>query len=76
MTSLPAFARLRELKGALETAVRVIKELAVNQSLSRLAAQDPEGWNFLLDSFAAGMEPGELGSIRQILAALEDALED
>ncbi len=76
MTSLPTFARLRELKGALETAVRVTKELAVNQSLTRLAARDPERWNLLLDSLAAGMEPGEQGSMLQVLTALDAALED
>jgi hypothetical protein len=76
MTNLPKLARLLELRRALETAVRVTKELAVNQTLMRLAAQDPKRWNFLLDSLSAGMEPGELGSVQQVLTALSSALED
>ena len=38
-------------------------------TLARLAADEPERWNFLLDSFAAGMEPGEQGSVCQVLTA-------
>ncbi len=76
MTSLPTLARLRELKGALETAVRVTKELALNQTLTGLAAREPERWNFLLDSLVAGMEPCEQGSIVQILTALDGTLQD
>ena len=76
MPQLTTLARLGELKRDLEAAVRVTKELAVNQTLVRLAAGDPERWNFLLDSLAAGMEPGEQGSMLQVLTALSGALED
>jgi hypothetical protein len=76
MPELPRLARLNELQRALEAAVRVIRELAANSTLTRLAARDPERWNFLLDSLAAGMEPGEQGSILQILTALNCALEE
>ena len=76
MTNLPTLARLRELKSALERAIGVTKELAVNQTLTRLAACDPDRWNFLLDSLAAGMEPGKLSSISQVLTALNGAQED
>jgi hypothetical protein len=76
MPNLPTRARLQELQRSLEAAVRTTKELAVNQTLVRLAAQDPERWNFLLDSLSAGMEHGELGSVQQVLTALSAALED
>jgi hypothetical protein len=76
MPHLTTLGRLGELKRALETAVRVTKELAVNQTLTRLAAREPERWNFLLDSLAASMELGEMGSVLQVLTALDGALED
>jgi hypothetical protein len=76
MPHLTTLARLRELKRALDRAVRMTKELAVNRTLVRLAAQDPERWNILLDSLAAGMEPGEMGSMLQILTVLDHTLED
>jgi hypothetical protein len=76
MPHLTTLARLRELKRSLDTAVRLTKELALNQTLTRLAASDPDRWNFLLDSLAAAMEPGELGSMQQVLTALDGALED
>jgi len=76
MPHVTTLARLGELKRGLETAVRVTKELALNQTLVRLAASDPERWNFLLDSLSAGMEPGEQGSMLQVLTALNGALED
>jgi hypothetical protein len=41
---MPNLARLEELKRALETALRVTNELAANQTLVRLAAEDPERW--------------------------------
>lgn len=59
MPHLSKLTRLEELKRALETAVRMTKEPAVCQTLMGLAAQDPERWNFVLDSLSAGMEPGE-----------------
>jgi len=74
MPHLPKLARLEELKRALETAVRMTKEPAVGQTLMGLAAQDPERWNFVLDSLSAGMEPGEMGSIQQVLTALSAAM--
>src|SRR2546430_7677391 len=73
MPQLTTLARLRELKRALETAVRVTKELAVNQTLTRLAARDPERWNFLLDSLAAGKEARGPGPLSPGLAALPPA---
>lgn len=76
MPHLPKLARVEELKRALETAVRITKEPAVGQTLMGLAAQDPERWNFVLDSLSAGMEPGEMGSIQQVLTALSAAMED
>ncbi len=76
MTNLPTLARLRELNRALETAVRMTKELAGNRAFERLAAQDPERWNLVLDSLTEGMEPGELGSVQQVLTALSAALEE
>ena len=76
MPHLPTLARLEELKRALERAVEVTKELAANQSLVRLAAEDPERWNLVVDSLSAGMEPGEMGSVQQVLTALVAALED
>ena len=76
MPHVTTLARLRELKRGLETAVRVTKELAMNQTLVRLAAGDPDRWNFVLDSLAAGMEPGEQGSMLQVLTALDGALKD
>lgn len=76
MTHLPKLARLEELRRALETAVKIANELAVKQALDRFAAQDPDRWNFVVDSLSAGMEPGEMGSMRQILVALTAAMED
>jgi hypothetical protein len=76
MPHLTTLARLGELKRALETAVRVTKELAVSQTLTRLAGRDPERWNFVLDSLAASMEPAEMGSVLQVLTALDGALEN
>jgi hypothetical protein len=76
MPHITTLARLQELRCALESALRVIKELAVNKTLVRLAASDPQRWNFLLDSLAAGMESGEQGSMLQVLTALDSALED
>jgi hypothetical protein len=76
MPHLPTLARLTELKRALERAVKVTKELAANRTLVRLAAEDPERWNLVLDSLSAGMEPGEMGSVQQVLTALATALED
>ena len=76
MPHLPTLARLEELKRVLERAAEVTKELAANQSLVRLAAEDPERWNFVLDSLSAGMEPGEMGSVQQVLTALIAAMED
>ena len=75
MPHVTTLARLGELRRALKTAVRLTKELAVNQTMVRLAASDPERWNFLLDSLSAGMEPGEQGSMLQVLTALDGALE-
>jgi hypothetical protein len=76
MTTLPTFARLNELRRALETILRVTTELDVNQTLVRLAAQDPERWNYLLDSLSVAMEPGEIGTVQQVLTALIGAIED
>jgi hypothetical protein len=76
MPHITTLARLGELRRALTAAVRVTKELAMNQTMVRLAASDPERWNFLLDSLAAGMEPGEQGSVLQVLTALDGALGD
>ena len=76
MPNLPKLGRLQELKRVLETAVSVTRELAVNQTLVRLAAEDPERWNFVLDSLSAAMEPGDLGSVQQAFTALSAALED
>lgn len=73
---LPRLARLEELRTALETAVRVTRELAMNQTLERLATAEPDRWNIVLDSLSAGMEPGELGSMQQVLTALAAAMED
>ncbi len=75
MPHLLTLARLAELKRALEKAAEVTKELAANQSLVRLAAEDPERWNLVLDSLSASMEPGEMGSVQQVLSALAAALE-
>jgi len=76
MPHLTTLARLGELRRALQMAVQVTKELAMNQTMLRLAASDPERWNFLLDSLAAGTEPGEQGSMLQVLTVLDGALED
>lgn len=76
MPNLPKLARLDMLRRTLQTAVRVTIELDANQTLVRLAAADPDRWNFLLDSLHAAMEPGEMGSVRQVLTALDAALED
>ncbi len=76
MTNLPKMARLEELRRALEASVRLTKELTDDQTLTGLAGQDAERWSFVLDSLSAGMEPGEMGSVRQILTALSAALED
>lgn len=76
MPNLTTLARLQELKRALETAVRVTRELAVNQTLTRLAAREPDRWNLLLDSLAASVLPGEMGSVLQVLTALDGALEE
>jgi hypothetical protein len=76
MPNLPKLARLQELKRSLETAVQLIRELAANRVLVRLAADDPERWNFVIDSLSAGMEPGDQGSMQQVLTALNAALEE
>jgi len=76
MPHVTTLARLAELRHSLETAVRVTRDLDANQTLVRLAAGELERWNFLLDSLAAGMEPGEQGSVCQVLTALDGALED
>ena len=76
MPKLPKLARLEELRRSLETAVKLTHELAVNRTLERFAAEDPERWNIVLDSLAATMEPGEMGSVQQVLVALTAALED
>jgi hypothetical protein len=76
MLNLPKLARLEELHRSLERTVEVTKELAVNRTLVRLAHEDPERWNVLLDSLSAAMEPGEMGSVQQVLTALSAALED
>ena len=76
MPNLPKLARLQELRRALETVVRLTRELADNQSLMRMAADDPERWNFVIDSLSAAMEPGDQGTVRQALTALSAALDD
>ncbi len=76
MPNLPKLGRLQELNRALETAVGVTSELAANQTLVRLATDDPERWNLVLDSLSAAMEPGDLGSIQPAFTALSAALED
>lgn len=76
MPNLPRLARLQTLHHSLETAVRVTEELAANESMVRLAAADPDRWNFVLDSLSAAMESGEMGSLRQVCTALGVALED
>lgn len=76
MPNLPKLARLDMLRRTLQTAVRVTIELDANQTLVRLAAADLDRWNFLLDSLHTAMEPGEMGSVRQVLTALDAALED
>jgi hypothetical protein len=76
MPNLPKLARLQELKRALETAAGVTRELDANRTLVRLAAEDPERWNLVLDSLSAAMEPGEMGSVQQTLTVLSAALED
>ena len=76
MPNLPKLARLQELRRALERAVGVTRELDANRTLVRLAAEDPERWNLVLDSLSAAMEPGEMGSVQQALTALSSALED
>src|SRR5258708_8216448 len=62
MTNLPTLARLRELNRALETAVRMTKELAGNRAFEPLAAHDPKPSNLLLDPLTHAIEPGQLGS--------------
>lgn len=76
MPKLPKLARLEELRRSLETAVKVTRELEVNRTLVKFAAEDPERWNLVLDSLSATMEPGEMGSVQQVLTALSAALED
>ena len=76
MPNLPKLARLEELQRSLERTVAVTKELAENRTLVRLADEDPERWNVLLDSLSAAMEPGEMGSVQQVLTELSAALED
>jgi hypothetical protein len=76
MPNLPKLARLQELKRALETAAGVTRELDANHTLVRLAAEDPERWNMVLDSLSAAMEPGEMGSVQQTLTVLRAALEN
>lgn len=76
MPNLPRLARLQTLHHSLATAVRVTEELAANESMVRLAAEDPDRWNFVLDSLSASMESGEMGSLRQVCTALGAALED
>ena len=76
MPNLPKLARLEELRQSLERTVELTRELDVNRTLLRLADADPERWNMLLDSLSAAMEPGEMGSVQQVLTALSAALED
>lgn len=75
MPNVPTLARLQELHRALRTAVDVTTEMAANRSLVRLANDDPDRWNLVLDSLSAGMEAGEMGSIRQVFTALSAAME-
>ncbi|TMC03765.1 MAG: hypothetical protein E6J41_26565 [Chloroflexi bacterium] len=76
MPNLPTMARLEELRRSLERTVEVTRELAKNGTLVRFAEEDPERWNVLLDSLSAAMEPGDMGSVVQVLTALGAALED
>ena len=76
MPNLPKLARLEELRHSLERTVELTRELDVSRALPRLAGDDPERWNMLLDSLSAAMEPGEMGSVQQVLTALSAALED
>lgn len=76
MPKLPKLARLQLLTRSLETAARTIHELAATKTMERLATQEPERWNFVVDSLAAAMEPGEMGTVCQVLTALTAALED
>jgi len=76
MPNLPKLGRLEELRQSLERTVELTRELDVNRTLLRLADGDPERWNMLLDSLSAAMEPGEMGSVQQVLTALSAALED
>ena len=76
MPKLPKLARVEELRLSLERTVHLTMELARNRTLVRLADEDPERWNVLLDSLSAAMEPGEMGSVQQVLTALSAALED
>jgi hypothetical protein len=76
MPNLPKLARLEELRQSLERTAESTRELDLNRTLVRLADGDPERWNVLLDSLSAAMEPGEMGSVQQVLTALSTALED
>ncbi len=51
----------------------------MGQALIVTGRPEPRGWNFVLDSLSAGMEPGEMGSIQTVLialTALSAAMED
>jgi hypothetical protein len=76
MPNLPKLARLEELRQSLERTAELTRELDLNRTLVRLADDDPERWNVLLDSLSAAMEPGEMGSVQQVLTALSAALDD
>jgi hypothetical protein len=76
MPNLPKLARLEELRRSLERTAALTRELDLNRTLVHLADDDPERWNVLLDSLSAAMEPGEMGSVQQVLTALSAAMED
>ena len=76
MPNLPKLARLQLLQRSLDTAVKVTKELAVNRTMIRLADEDPDRWNLVVDSLSAAMEPGDMGSVQQVYTALTAALDD